>query len=483
MFNVANKLEDSARRNPEHSAVCAPHGVVSYGELLDDVTEVQQLLLAQGLQPGMCVGLHVPSGYGYIVLTYAIWRCQACSVPIAVELTTPEKRQICSEIKLDFILTTQRQCQFVENVDDGLALERFGLRLRLVKNDSLAKHPQEFEEVNAAFLRFTSGTTGESKGVVLSHEAIFDRIEAANSALQIGPQDRVLWLLSMSYHFTVSIVSYLTYGATIVLCKNHFGKTILETASVNDITIAYGSPSHYDMLTQAEGDEQLGCLRIALSTASALSDEIAIGFQQRFGLPLNQAYGIIEVGLPCINTSQSPNHVGSVGLPTPHFEVELEEVGLGERSKAIKVRGPGMLDAYYVPWKPREEIADGGWFRTGDLGWFDEDGYLMLTGRSKEVISIGGMKFFPQEVEQVLESHPEVSEACVVRKSDTRLGDVAIAHVVLEDQATVEVADLRSFSRMRLANYKVPSEFHFVDSLARTASGKLMRTEVLSIKE
>ena len=132
---------------------------------------------------------------------------------------------------------------------------------------------------------------------MLSHETIFDRIHAANEVLKIGPDDSVVWLLSMSYHFTVSIVAYLSFGAGIVLCPNYFGKTIVEAANWHGATLIYGSPVHFRMMAHETSGLPLH-LRLAISTTTALTKEIEQAFYQRFGIPLSQAYGIIEIGLP-----------------------------------------------------------------------------------------------------------------------------------------------------------------------------------------
>jgi acyl-CoA synthetase (AMP-forming)/AMP-acid ligase II len=156
------------------------------------------------------------------------------------------------------------------------------------------------------------------------------------------------------------------------------------------------------------------------------------------------------------------------------------DIGLGDDLKAIEVRGRGIIDAYYKPWRTREEILTDGWFATGDLGKLDEEGYLFILGRSKEVISVGGMKFFPQEVEAVLETYPGVKSACVFGHEHKRLGEVSHAQVVLQGGAghSVTEAQLREHCLKHLTAFKVPEKIEFVDKLALTASGKLIRTQI-----
>jgi long-chain acyl-CoA synthetase len=157
----------------------------------------------------------------------------------------------------------------------------------------------------------------------------------------------------------------------------------------------------------------------------------------------------------------------------PAYRLRLADVGLGPELKEILLSGPGFLDAYYQPWRPSAAVMPDGWFRTGDVGTVDADGCLTLRGRAKDVLSVLGMKFFPQEVEAVLASHPGVSAACVFARPDARLGDVPQARVVPRGGGPTE-AELIAFCRARLAEFKVPQRIEFVPALPRTASGKVL---------
>jgi long-chain acyl-CoA synthetase len=207
--------------------------------------------------------------------------------------------------------------------------------------------------------------------------------------------------------------------------------------------------------------------------------EIASRFHERVGVPVSQALGIIEVGLPFINVDFAADRSGSVGRVLPAYRLRMEDIGLGDRFREILLGGKGFLDAYYEPWQTRAEIMPDGWFRTGDVGEFSADGCLTLRGRCKDVINVMGMKFFPQEVEAVLTSHPSVESACVLAQPDERLGEVPWAQVVArypDANGSLE-ADLLKLCRSRLAAFKVPERIVFVNVLRRTASGKVMRRE------
>ena len=221
-------------------------------------------------------------------------------------------------------------------------------------------------------------------------------------------------------------------------------------------------------------------LRLVISTASSLDEATAEAFYRRFNIPLSQAYGIIEIGLPCINLDRQREKRGSVGRPLPAFEIQTSDIGLGDDLQEISIRGKGILDAYYHPWKTRKEIMPDGWFITGDLGKIDDEGHLHILGRSKEMISVAGMKVFPQEVEAILESHPGIKEACVFGHKHERMGEVPYARVVpAEDLSAVpSEEDLRKHCRSHLTTFKIPEKIDFVEELPRTASGKLLRRPI-----
>lgn len=480
-MNLVEAFRKTAATRPAHPAILGPRDddTWSYADLAGHIDRTADRLRDAGIGAGDTVGLHYPSGREYIVYTYALWACGASVAPIAVELVNEEKEAVCRGIHLAAVISRGNAARVFEAFRAAPPKPLPG-DVVLIPFRPGPGHPDGFAAVNPAFLRFSSGTTGTSKGVILSHETIYERIQAANVALGLGPDDRVMWLLSMSYHFAVSIVAYLTFGSTIVLCRNHFGSTIVQTTAMRKGTFIYGSPVHYDLMAHDRSGTQLPEVRLAISTAMYLRDEIADAFHSRFNLPLSEAYGIIEVGLPCINHDRPLEKRGSVGRVLPDYDIRIEDAGLGEGLGTIKLRGKGFLDAYYSPWQPRGEIMADGWFATGDLGYLDADGYLFIQGRAKEIINIGGMKFFPQEVETVLETHPAVREACVFPHRDSRMGEVPHAQVVLGtgDAEPPGEEALKQLCARSLAAFKVPERIEFVAQLARTASGKLIRQEL-----
>ncbi len=449
------------RHHGPEMAVLSPEGSLSYAGLHARMLETAHALQSDAHWPRDItrprIGLHAPSGPDYIVLALAILKAGACFVPIPSELTAEEQNELIERTALHAVLSV------------GQGAESTEPELRAIPASGTMPHAP-CAALNAAFIRFSSGTTARSKGVVISHETLLARITAANEALRIGPADRVLWVLPMAHHFAVSIVLYLYHGATTILAPASDPAVMLRLLRGHQATVMYGSPYHYTLLAGQPDAAAMKNLRLAVSTAFALSQEVADLFHARTSLHLTQGMGIIEAGLPLLNLAHAATHPTSVGQPTPSFEVKLDENG------ELLLRGPGLFDAYLSPWQPRDEVLRDGWFPTGDLAEIDETGSIFLKGRVRSVINVGGMKCFPEEVEAVLSSHPDVQVARVLARPHAALGFVPVAEVIPRGTAEATLAaELKKLCQVRLSAYKVPLLITFVTELPLTASGKLRR--------
>lgn len=445
-----NIIEEIIRRADRRAIALISEGqTVTYGRLIELVEAAAKPIATA---KAMRVGLDCPNGIEHVVLALAIVRAGKCLIPIAGELAPRERQRLIRE-------TGMGAC-----VDLTGAVRQLEMR-----QSDLSFEESKLAALNPAFIRFSSGTTGSSKGIVLSHERLLERVTAANRGLRIGPEDRVVWILPMAHHFAVSIMLYLLHGATTVIVTSHLAEDVLAAARAHDGTVIYAAPFHHASLA-AEGSGLLWpTLRLAVSTAATLPLRTAQAFEQRYGLPLSQGFGLIEVGLPLLNLDAAREKPTSIGKPLPDYQLEL-------RKGEIFLRGPGMLDAYLAPWRAAEEVLEDGWFGTGDLARRDEEGHVFLEGRLVSVINVAGLKCFPEEIEAVLCALPEVKCARVTGKPHPRVGAVPVAEIVPRNpDHPPTMAALESHCRAALARYKVPVEFHFVQSLPVTASGKIKR--------
>lgn len=476
-----------AAGGPTRAAAVRAAEVVSYARLAEVVAVLARELRAHGLARDddavPRIGLAGPNGTAYVALALAVLRAGGCVVPIASELSAPERAELVRAVHPRAVLLADGARWDGPGAGSARALGASPVAASLVP-DPCAGERSPHDEVrlatlDPAFIRFSSGTTGASKGVVLSHRTLLARIAAADRGLGIGAEDRILWVMSMAHHFAASILLYLARGAATVLVGAHMPADVLAAARGHAATVFYAAPFHYALLAASRSDAAWPSLRLAVSTAAALPAATARAFDDRFGVPVAQALGIIEAGIVAVNESPR-ERPESIGRPLPDFAAELRDeagrvVDTGEVGELF-VRGPGMLDAYLWPFRTRDEILRDGWFATGDLAIAAADGSLRLAGRARSVINVSGMKCFPEEIEAVLERHPAVAAARVFGRPHPQVGAVPVAEVVAKDPARPpEPRALATHCRAALARFKVPVEFRLVGALPRTASGKLKR--------
>jgi acyl-CoA synthetase (AMP-forming)/AMP-acid ligase II len=461
--NLADCLHATAARHAGRPAVTDVRSgqVLTYGALAREAEQVTAFLRARGIEPGQRVALVAPNSPGYLAAAFGLLATGACLVPLATNLTCAETAQILKDVDVNGTLTW--------SATDGLTFE-------WVQRG--AEGPAALPGLDPAFIRFTSGTTDRCKGVVLSHGATAARVAAADQVLAFTPEDRVFWVLPLAYHFAVTIVAYVRAGAHILMCPDTFPRTVLDALGRCQASVLYASPFHFERLGNLGGSRPLKHLRLALSTSAPIAQPVMDRFEALAGVPVAQAYGIIEAGLPCINTRTDNLPATSVGRPVPGYEVAvLSEEGQpvpAGLSGEIGVRGVGLFSAYYAPWRRREEVMHEGWFLTGDIGWLDESGALHLQGRKKAVIFVAGVKFFPDEVEACINRFPGVKESRVYGHPHARLGQVPRAEIVLES-ARCDLNALRTHCARALSPYKVPNDFAVVPAIARTPGGKILR--------
>jgi long-chain acyl-CoA synthetase len=472
---VVDRIRERAAAAPDRPALVVDHGaegsrVVAYRELVARADAHARWLAAEGLRRGDRCGLVAPQGPRFVELALGILAAGGCLVPIPEDHRGAVLEAFAGHARLHRVVVADAAGQSLRSLPEPCAVDGAG--------------DEAFRGLAPAYLRYTSGTTSRRKGVILGHAAILARLAAANRALAIGPEDRVMWLLPMAHHFVVSILLYLSEGAAVLLPAGSLARSVLDFAAREAPTVFYASPYHYRLLGKDRSDLGLGSVRLAISTAEGLHPDVARAFVARFALHVAQALGIIEVGLPVANLVSRATKPGALGRPLPDFDVwlrgedgrRIDRSTSAERTGEICIRGPGLLDAYLDPWLPAARVLEPDGFRTGDQGWFDADGDLFLAGRRVNRISMAGMKFFGEEVEAVLATHPGVREARVFAREHPQLGEIPVAEVVPEDAAAPPAAkDLAAHCRGALPGYKVPREFRMVEALPRTATGKLSR--------
>lgn len=474
-MNVFETLAQSARQWPDRIAIVDAGGAMDYRSLWREVEALRAQLDQLGLREGQGVGVRARNGRAFIIGGLAALGCGAVIMPIHHQIKPDELSDMLAKAPLCVIL------------DDGsgpvqpgktVALENpggNGLRFTRLDNSQALLAPQI---ANAAFVRFTSGTTGAAKGVVLTHRDVLERTRAANSGLQLTHEDKILWVLPMAYHFYVSIILYLEAGATVLVSGDYLAESILDSAAQHGATFLYVTPMHVRMLNSEKSGRALPpSLRRVMSVSSKLNPQSARDFFARYKVPVSQGYGIIEVGLPIMNVAEAAEHPEAIGRPVSSFEAKIVHDGMqpvaeGETGQ-LALRGPGMFSGYLNPPRSRAEILHDGWFLTGDLAHRDSAGLIVLDGRTSSVIHVAGHKVFPEEVAAVLDSHPAVLRSRVFGRQHPQWGEAVYAEAQLRNGTPATSEDLLTFCRRRLSSQKVPVSVEFVPEISMTTSGKV----------
>ena len=481
--NLFADIERTAVKYPEKRAVTHGSNSITYSVLCKKAGEFSLFLKDAGLSDYDTCLLIADDSIEYIQTALGIIASGGVFVSAGKNISREQFNSISDEIDIDFIILEERYAaklrpdNFTDQHSFNSGSKKFVLFRREIKKRKLSDQEfNEFRNLNPAFIRFTSGTTSERKGVVLSHKTIRDRTDAANQILKITENDTVLWLLPMAYHFAVTIMLFLRQGATIDIAVSSPYSEIVGKIMSGKITFTYATPFHYSEMTKISSalkkipDE----VRMMISTAMALTQKQSDDFYKAFHRYLNQAYGIIECGLPSINHKPDKNNVLSVGYQIPGAMLSLalkdEKDSFGE----IVIKTPGMFDAYYSPWTPFSETASHGMFFSGDIGRFNNS-CLEIIGRKKSVINFLGHKIFPEQVEKILTGCPGIKEICIKSEKHNDYGEIVIAEYIPEENSNITTGYLMTFASEHLTDYEIPQQFIEVEHIERTPNGKIRR--------
>lgn len=340
-----------------------------------------------------------------------------------------------------------------------------------------------------AVLLYTSGTTGKPKGVMLSHNNFYSQcFDVVPSIMGMEPEDRVVLVLPLFHVYGLSngLVASIYNGCSIVLVSHYSPKNLLGAIEDHDATVLIAIPSMYQHLLQSARVRKQTIpksLRVCVSGGAPLAVATIKEFEELFVTRINEGYGLTETtSAVSLNPSGDGYKVGSIGPPAGGVSMGImnDDGALlpdGEEGEIV-IKGSVVTQGYWNNQEATDESIFGGWFHSGDLGYRDSDGYYFITDRKKDLIIRGGFNISPREVEEALATHPAVEEAAVVAVEDRREREAVKAFVVLKESGSITTADLAEFCGANLAPYKVPKIFEFVDTLPKSATGKVLRREL-----
>lgn len=474
---VYNTLKEASQKWPNSPAVYDDYGMLTFQELFEETETLKNKLLSIGVTSGMGIGLMSRNSRNFISGMFAIIGCGATVMPISHQLKKAEIEGMLAEAHLHGIMYDQHGVRPIETHPEFIEMnvESFNFSFTSVAlHQVFASHV-----INPAFIRFTSGTTGKSKGVIISHESAIERVESANKVLKLGVEDTVVWVLPMAYHFVVSILLYVKYGSAIAIAKDFLPKNIIDITNTYKGSLLYASPMQIKLLASNKDEDLMPSLKMVISTSAAISLDVCKAFKDRFNIDVSQAYGIIEIGLPMINYTKSEEYPDAVGYALPDYTVEILDdnhniLPCGSIGH-LAIKGPGMFDAYLSPPTLRKDILKNDYFLTADFASKSSDGLVKVEGRQKSMINVSGNKVFPEEVEGILETISEIKLARISGIPHDLMGQIIQAELVLHEGKSIDIEEVLTYCRHRLSTFKIPQRVKIVDSLPMTGSGKILR--------
>jgi long-chain acyl-CoA synthetase len=444
------------------------------------------------------VGIMLPTSGAFPIALLACWLARRVAVPLNYLLAREELRYVIRDSGIDTVITVDPMLEFIGGRDAIADMVNL-MRLEDVKFKGLPplRWPPRCRRDDLAALLYTSGTSGKPKGVMLTHGNFAANVEDCLKHTGLRGNCTFLGVLPQFHSFGLTALTLLplAVGARVVYTARFIPQKIVELIRKHRPDLFVGIPSMFGALlaVKSAGPDDFKSIRFAVSGGEALPDAVYEGFLERFSVRILEGYGLTETA-PVTHWSTPDHHKRhAVGRSLPRVStviVDDEDRPLpNDADGEILLAGPNIMAGYYnLPEETKEAfvtlperlLSRGGFrtttaFRTGDIGRVDEDGYLYITGRKKEMLIVGGENVFPREIEEVLNTHEAISASAVIGRRDDTRGEVPVAFVELNDDADFNESAVRNWCRQHLAGYKVPRKINVVEALPRNPTGKILR--------
>jgi len=498
-MNVARVLRESAEKHPERIAVDCMGGRTSYRELDRAADGIAHALRRMGIGKGERVGLYCINSPHFVAGYFGILKAGAVAVPINLLLHPKEVGFILRDSGSRALIFHELFADAVASIRGDLpGLTAFIVAGRTTSlpatpyDDVMSEMPDEaveaeMDEEDVAAILYTSGTTGNPKGAMLTHRNLLSNSSSVAYSLGITHDDIVLAVLPMFHSFamTCCMITPIRQAARIVALPKFDPGMVGDAVKASRATLFFGVPSMYILLLQLPDNrtEDFRSIRYAISGGAAMPKEVMLAFERRYGFFIYEGDGPTECSpVTTVNPIGGRRKVGSIGLPIRDVELkivddegrDLPDGAIGE----IVVRGPNVMKGYHEQPEATREAFFGEWFRTGDLGERDSEGYFCIVDRKKDMIIVGGMNVYPRHVEEVLHEHPAVAEAAVVGAPHRLSGEMVVAYVVPKPGCSVTGPEIRRFCLQSLGRFQVPRRVVIRESLPKSGTGKILKREL-----
>ncbi|MCL4439191.1 MAG: long-chain-fatty-acid--CoA ligase [Firmicutes bacterium] len=480
-MNLTRILDKNVRRIPRSPAVISETETFTWQEFFHQVNRLGNVLRRLGVQKGDRVAIYLPNSPEYLVTYFAVARIGAIAVPFNIMFKSNEIVYILNNSRAKVLVAAAAEAlRHVVNVQNSLpSLEKLilvgdhGIPGAFSYSDLMRAEPAVLAAAECASdeivtILYTSGTTGQPKGAMLTHGNFYANAELnACYTLHINDQDRFLTGTPFCHiFFVLTVLGPMYKGAAVVTMPRFFPDKALALISRYQVTHFAGVPTMYIYMLEAYRTARekydLRSWRFAQSAGAAMPAECISQIEETFGVGFCECYGSTETSSTCTYGRLGHGKPGSVGLPADTWEVKLVdddngEVPVGEVGEIV-VKGPGLFKGYWEMSAATAGAFTDGWFHTGDLGKRDEEGYIYIVDRKKDMLICGGYNVYPREVEEVLYTHPAVLEAAVIGIPDPVKGETPKAFIVLKPGAAVGETEIITYCKERLAAYKAPPD-------------------------
>ena len=493
MTNLATILMNSAGSYPDRTAVRLDERALSYRDLDELSARVASWLAGRGITPGDRVGLMAPNTLEFVELYYGILRAGAVVVPMNPLFKSREVSYHLSDSGAALAFAWHGVAdQAAEGArsagTDLVIIEPSGLAETLARSDPVPAVADRAPSDTAVIL-YTSGTTGQPKGAELTHANLISNIEVTRTTLlNLRPADVMLGALPLFHSFgqTVVMGCAIATGGCLTLLPRFDPVRALEIIKRDQVTVLAGVPTMYTAILHSAGGSagDVASLRLCVSGGAAMPVELMRAFEKQFDCMILEGYGLSETSpVASFNHPDRDRKPGTIGQAIAGVEMRIQNddgdpLPSGEIGE-IAIRGDNVMKGYWRRPRDTEEAMEGGWFRTGDLGRVDAEGYFSIVDRKKDMIIRGGLNVYPREVEEVLYEHPAVAEAAVIGVPDQLLGEEVAAVVTLKPGASADPGQLREHVKRQLAAYKYPRHVWIVDELPYGGTGKILKRAIV----
>ena len=500
--NFYEMIENNAKKYPKKIAYFIDNKKITWQEFKKLVDTFARALHLMDVKKGDKIPILLTNSLEFIIAMQGIQKIGAIAVPINTFLKEEEIAFILNDIEANMLIASKKLKNNIKNIRKKSNVKKIIWEGDIEKVD---KENISFSEIISTFdshevintpklddiasIIYTSGTTGKPKGAMLTYKNIFSNILGVNEIVKITNKDRFIAYLPMFHSFTMTVNLLLPmYSASpVVIIRSIMPfSNIIKQTLFKKVTIFTGVPDVYSALSRAKLPfyfHWFNKVRFFISGAAPLPGETLNRFSKKFKkAKLLEGYGLSECSPVVAVNRPELQKPGSVGPTIPGVEVkivndELEEVPVGREGEII-VKGDNVMKGYYKREDANAQTIINGWLLTGDIGKLDEDGYLYILDRKKDLIISKGVNIYPREIEEVCLKFPKIKECAVVGKKDENLGEIPIAFVETEDNAKISEIELKKFLKKHLANYKIPKHIYFVENLPKNATGKVLKRKL-----